>query len=509
MPQWIPKIPVTVNLRRLFPAASFVGCGDIRTLFATDKSFECRPKSVFAVIRGNKSDGHQYISDAVARGATALLVDHPQATANIAQCIVPDVRRAYAELCAALMAHPARHLEITGVTGTNGKTTITWLIRSILQAAGKQTGLLGTIEYHDGLTCEKSNLTTPDPKSLSQWLCAMVTMGTTHAAMELSSHALDQRRAAGTLLDAAIVSNITQDHFDYHRDFAAYRASKLHIFEQLKETGAAIINVDDAGSRSCLEVAPANRLTYGLEQPADFSATILEETLSGSRFEMQTKTGSQTIRTQLIGRHNVSNCLAAAAVASHMGIAADGIATGIEALKSVPGRMEQIDAGQPFHVFVDFAHTEDALRRCVRFLRRLTPGRVLCVFGAGGDRDRAKRPRLANAASEADIAVVTSDNPRTEDPQSIINDIIPGFAGAARLPHVDADRESAICWALRQAEPGDAVLIAGKGHETEQIIGTERLHFDDREVVRHHLANRNFVLPSPHNLRALQTQVPV
>lgn len=487
MSQSISQMPVAVNLRRLFPAASFVGCADIRTLFATDRSFECRPRAVFAVIRGSRADGHQFITDAISRGAAALLVDHPLANATVPQCVVPDVRRAYAELCMALMGHPSRRLALTGVTGTNGKTTISWLIRAILRAAGKQAGLLGTIEYHDGVTCEKSSLTTPDPRSLAHWLNSMVSLGTTHAAMELSSHALDQRRAAGTLLDAAIVSNITQDHFDYHENFADYRASKLHIFDYLKPAGTAIVNLDDAGSRSCVEEAPKRCLTYSLEQPADFTATILEETLAGSRFMMMTERGSQMIRTHLIGRHNVANCLAAAAAATHVGISHAHIAAGIESLASVPGRMENIDCGQPFHVFVDFAHTEDALRRCVRFLRKLTPGRVLCMFGAGGDRDRAKRPRMAQAAAEADLAVVTSDNPRTEDPQRIIDDILPGFIGTDREPHVEADREEAIAWTLRQAQPGDAVLIAGKGHETEQIIGTERHHFDDREIVREQL----------------------
>lgn len=509
MTQWVPQVPVAVNLRRLFPKASFVGCADICTLFATDKSSECRPQSLFAVIRGTRADGHEYISDAIQRGATALLVDHPQASAPVPQCIVPDVRRAYAELCAALMAHPARHLHLAGVTGTNGKTTTTWLIRSILQAAGKQTGLLGTIEYHDGLSGQRSNLTTPDPRLLAHWLAAMAACDTTHAALELSSHALDQRRTAGTLLDAVIIGNITQDHFDYHRNFQTYRQSKLRIFDYLKPAGVAIINVDDSGSRSCLEEAPKRVVTCGLERPADVSATILEETLGGSRFLLTTDRGSQVVCTPLIGRHNVSNCLAAAAATLHAGASLAEIAHGIEALESVPGRMEAVECGQPFHVFVDYAHTEDALRRCVRFLRRLSPGRVLCVFGAGGDRDRSKRPLLAGAAAEADIAIVTSDNPRSEDPQRIIQDILAGFSGAAPPPHVEADREQAIHWALAQARPGDAVLIAGKGHETEQIIGTERHHFDDREVVRHSLGAGKFVLPSPHNQRAIQNAASV
>lgn len=482
--QWVPHVPVPVNLRRLFPRASFVGCGDIHTTHVTDKSGECRAGSLFAAIRGTTTDGHAYIGQAIQRGAGALLVDRPLADVALDQCIVPDVRRAYAELCSAVMAYPSRHLGLAGVTGTNGKTTTAWLVRSILQAASHQTGLLGTIEYSDGVGRETSSLTTPDPAGLARRLAAMVSAGTTHAAMELSSHALDQRRAAGTLLDAAVITNITQDHFDYHHNFTAYRRSKLRIFDYLKAAGLAIVNVDDAGSRSCLEDAPKRVTTYGLDHPADVSAQILASSLYGSRFRLLAHAESVIVETGLAGRHNVSNCLAAATVAMHFGIDLATIARGIESLAAVPGRLEQIDCGQPFPVFVDYAHTEDALRNCLASLRPLTAGRIICVFGAGGDRDKLKRPLLGRAADEADLPVVTSDNPRSEDPAKIVNDILSGFTGSRRQPYVEIDRERAIRWAIQHAGPADSVLIAGKGHETEQIIGKQRLHFDDREVAR-------------------------
>lgn len=481
--QWVPHVPVAVNLRRLFPRASFVGCGDIHTADVTDRSSLCRPNSLFAVIRGSAADGHAFIRDAIAHGATALLVDRPQADVAVPQCVVPDVRRAYAELCSALMAHPARHLGLAGVTGTNGKTTTTWLIRSILQAAACQTGLLGTIEYSDGIDREPSSLTTPDPAGLARRLATMVSRKTTHAAMELSSHALDQRRAAGTLLDAAVITNITQDHFDYHQNFTAYRHSKLRIFEYLKPAGLAVVNVDDAGSRSCVADAPKRVLTYGLDEPADVSAEVLAASLYGSQFRLTIGADSIAVETRLVGRHNIANCLAAAAVAAHFGIDLATIARGIRSLTAVPGRLELVDAGQPFPVFVDYAHTEDALRNCLASLRPLTRGRVICVFGAGGDRDKLKRPLLGRAASEADLPVVTSDNPRSETPDSIIADILCGFTGR-RQPYLEVDRERAIRWAIQHAGSGDTVLIAGKGHETEQIIGSQRLHFDDREVAR-------------------------
>lgn len=481
-------VPVPVNLRRLFPQASFVGCCDLRVTNATEHSRECTPGALFAVIRGTKADGHHYVCEALERGAKALLVDHPLADAAVPQCIVSDVRRAYAELCQSLMAQPANHLTLAGVTGTNGKTTTTWLIRSILQAGGHPTGVLGTIEYHDGSESERSRLTTPDSAALARWLAMMVSRGTTHAAMELSSHALEQRRAAGTLLDAALITNITQDHFDYHRDFGAYRSSKLKIFEALKPGALAVVNVDDAGSRSCLTDAPLRTRTYGIDQPADITAEILEATLRGTTFRLNLGHERLTVRTRLIGRHNVSNCLAAAAAAAHLGATPDEIAKGIAALACVPGRMERVEGGQPFDVFVDYAHTEDALRHALRALRPLTAGRILCVFGAGGDRDKSKRPLLGRAAAEADLPVVTSDNSRSEDPHSIVEDILRGFEGQRRTPFVEIDRERAIRWALQHAGPGDTVLIAGKGHETEQITGAQRRHFDDREVAREYLS---------------------
>jgi UDP-N-acetylmuramoyl-L-alanyl-D-glutamate--2,6-diaminopimelate ligase len=473
-----------VTLRQLFPVASFVGCVDVRVSSATDRADECRSGCLFAVIRGHRVDGHAFVSDAIRRGAAALLVDHPLPDVPLPQCVVRNVRRAYGELCSALHGFPSRRLAVAGVTGTNGKTTITWMIRSIVQAGGCRCGVLGTIEYSDGLRTESSRLTTPDPRSLATWLASMIAAGTTHAAMELSSHALDQHRAAGTLIDAAVITNITQDHFDYHHTFDAYRASKLRIMDYLKPAGLAVINVDDPGSASCLGDAIKRTLTYGIEQPADVSATILDESLQGTRFTLRLRTESIELRTPLVGRHNVSNALAAAAVANHFGIGLPDVAHGIASLHAVPGRMERVSVGQPFEVFVDYAHTDDALRRALTALRKLTPGRLLVVFGAGGDRDRTKRPKLGQVSALADVAIVTSDNPRSEDPELIIQDILAGCRSHTVPPHVDPDRQRAIRWALEQATAGDCVLIAGKGHETEQIVGATRHHFDDREVVR-------------------------
>ncbi len=486
MSHGLATLPINVNLRRIFPSASFVGCGDFVVSHVTDRAADCETGSLFAVIRGVHVDGHSFIPEALAAGALCLLVERPLADVAAKQCVVPDVRRAYAELCSAIHGYPSRRLALAGVTGTNGKTTISWMIRAICQAAQKQTGLLGTVEYSDGAYDEPASLTTPCSATLSAWLGSMVRRETTHAAIELSSHALDQRRCAGTLLDCAILSNITQDHFDYHGTFEAYRAAKLRILNLLKPAGLAILNMDDAGSRSCLEEAPRRVLTYGLEQPADLSATILDESLFGTRFRVSYGASNQIMQTRLPGRHNVSNALAAIAAGLHFGFDLETIATGLGRLDSVPGRVEAIDCGQPYHVFVDYAHTDDALARCLRFLRSHCDGRIHCVFGAGGDRDRTKRPLLGKAALLADRVIITSDNPRSESPEQIIRDILTGMSDPTSA-HIEPDRRAAITFALSRARPGDCVLIAGKGHETTQIIGAERQSFDDREVVRDYL----------------------
>lgn len=485
-----------VSLRRLFPSASFVGCADVRVAAATESSRECDSETLFAAIPGTQTDGSLYADEAVAKGACAILVNRPLANVAVPQCIVRDVRRAFATLCEALEGNPSRHLGVAGVTGTNGKTTTTFLIRSILQEAGHRTGLLGTVEYSDGQLTLNSPLTTPDSRTLTQWMGRMTRIGTTHTTLELSSHALDQGRAAATLLDAVCVTNITQDHFDYHHNFESYIESKSRILEQCKPGCRVVLNVDDPGAMKLRARVPesAGTVTFGIEHMADVMAVIHKETLNGSRFTLRINGEEAEVTTQLVGRHNISNCLAAAAAVGKFEVPIETIANGITALAAVPGRLESIETDRGVHVFVDYAHTDDALRRCVRFLKQLTPGRLYCVFGAGGDRDKTKRSLLGQAAAEADVAVVTSDNPRSEDPKTIIQDIIAGVTGSTFL-HVEPDREQSIHWALDHAGPGDCVLVAGKGHETEQIIGNQRLRFDDREVIRDHLQ------PAPHFIR--------
>lgn len=482
----VPTFPAAASLRRLFPQASFVGCANICATDAFDDSREVRPESLFAVIHGTKADGCQFVRDAIAHGATSLLVDRPLADVSIPQCIVSDVRSAYSRLCEALAGDPSRRLDVAGITGTNGKTTTTWLIRSFLAKAGQRCGVLGTVEYSDGVTTEASSLTTPAPRPLAHWLGRMAANGTRRAAIELSSHALDQRRAAGIELEAAVITNITQDHFDYHHGYEPYREAKSRILELVRPGGLIALNMDDPGSWSLRDRVhdSVSSVSFGLKPSADVSAQVLEESLAGTRFRLSIHGQSLECSTHMIGRHNISNCLAAAGVGSHLCLSLEEIVQGIEQFHGVPGRLERIRCGQPFEVFVDYAHTDDALRRCLQCLRGITPGRVICVFGAGGDRDRAKRPLLGRASLLADTAIVTSDNPRSEDPTQIIDQIVAGMSDSLKEPIVEPDRAAAIEAALRMAQPGDSVLIAGKGHECEQIIGARRLPFDDRQVAR-------------------------
>ena len=493
MPLWLPDLPSPVSLRRLFPHASFVGCGNVIASDVTEDSRQACPNTVFAAIRGTQVDGRVFADEAVRRGSPAILTTHPLPGIAAPQCVVPDVRAAFARLCDAVHGYPARQLRISAVTGTNGKTTTASLIRSILQAAGRRCGLLGTIEYHDSQSASAAKLTTPDARTVSKWFRRMVEADCTHAAIELSSHALEQGRLRGTALSAAVVTNVTQDHFDYHATYDDYVAAKARIIEDVNSTGIVAVNRDNAGSVRIGQMAvEAGRtvVTFSLESDADLHADVLRETLDETRFRLTTVDWDVEITTSLPGRHNVLNCLGAAAACRHMGLDAESIRTGIESVPLVPGRLQRVDHGQPFHTFIDYAHTDDALSRVVDCLQTLTSGRLICVFGAGGDRDQSKRPLLAKAATHADFAIVTSDNPRTESPQSIIEDILSGFPVGFTQFHIEPDRRLAIDFALAEAQPGDCVLIAGKGHEAEQIIGTERLPFDDREVTRKLLGAR-------------------
>lgn len=481
-----------VSLRALWPTAIWCHGTDLVVTSATDHASTASSGGLFAVIRGSRDDGQRYLDQAIARGVSGLLVQQEIPGVNLPQCIVPDVRQAYATLCAALAGYPSRVVQTVGVTGTNGKTTTTWMLRAMLQAAGQRCGMLGTVIYDDGCQVEPAPLTTPNAAELQRWLSRMRDSQTGFAAIELSSHALHQDRAAGVELVAAVVTNITHDHLDYHGNYGHYVQAKQKIWSLLRADGLAIVNADDPGARLCQSTLPQRRAcwTIGLDQPADISASDLCLHLGGSEFILRTPQGIRGCRLLTPGRHNISNALAATAAALRLGLSLDEIAAGLAQFQGAPGRMETIETGQDFSVIVDYAHTDDALSRVLQSLHPVTPGRLICVFGAGGDRDRTKRPKLGQAARSADIAIVTSDNPRSENPANIIAEILTGMRDGVTEIHTEIDRYRAIEMAIFMAKPGDCVLLAGKGHEQTQVVGHDQRPFDDRVVARQILSQR-------------------
>jgi len=479
---------VALSLRALFPSASFVDCADICATSIQADSRRCQSGDLFAVISGTKESAEAYIPQALEKGVKAVLTGRPLTGFQVPQCIVADVRKAYAILCSELADRPSRYLQTVGVTGTNGKTTVSWLVRAILQKSGRQTGLLGTVEYHDSVSSRSSSLTTPDAHELVELLSEMVKQKATHAVMEVSSHALDQSRLAGTEISIGVVTNVTQDHFDYHLNLENYAACKSKIIQHVKAKGTIVLNWDDPTCRSFTSELNGTQalLTYGIENEADVTVGQLRESAAGAEFELMYQGSSVPVKTSLIGTHNVSNCLAAASVCLALGLSLVEIAEGIDSLESVPGRMEQVNCGQSFTVLVDYAHTDDALMHVIRSAKKVAKKRVLCVFGAGGDRDHSKRNLLGLAGSEADQVFITSDNPRSEDPEQIIKAIAEGCKMKGVTPELVVDRKEAIYRALAVAREGDLVLIAGKGHECEQIIGDRKIPFSDRQVVENY-----------------------
>ena len=481
-----------VSLRKLFPSASFVSCADIWVQHATDDSRRCRPGSLFSAIEGTKQAGVSYIPEAQSNGATAFLVNRPRPDVTMPQCVVPDVRKAYAQLCSALNGHPSRQLSLIGVTGTNGKTSVSWMTRAICEAAAHKTGLIGTIQNFDGAETTPATLTTPDPAAFQGLLRRMVRNGCEFAVTEVSSHALDQHRIAGSQFRAVAVTNVTHDHLDYHRTFEAYIAAKSRILEHCSSSATVVINLDNEGSCQIGERVSSrqNLLTVSLETPsADLYAEIIDESFERTRFILHYAGDTIPIESQLLGRHNLINCLTAAALAFACGISLEAVITGIQRLDTIPGRMQKVPTDEGPNVVVDYAHTPDAIANAIAALQPVTSGRLFCLFGAGGDRDRSKRPLMGRAAAEADVVVLTSDNPRSEDPHQIMEEIAAGLYEADADPevHQAPSRELAIQWALQQAVPGDTILIAGKGHEKVQIYGSEEIPFDDVAIVRQHL----------------------
>ncbi len=473
-----------IRLRALLPDAQFHGADDILVARCACDSRRIERGSLFAALRGTRHDGHDFIPEAIARGCSAILAGRRLPGLLLPVCRVRDTRAAYSRLCQAMAGDPSRQLKVIGITGTNGKTTTSCLIASILTAAGYCVGLLGTLGCCDGRTVTRTTHTTPPADELAPTLARMVRNGCSYAVMEVSSHALDQSRVAGIAFDAVCVTNVRRDHLDYHRSLGSYRQAKARLLDHLSNVGFAVLNADDPVVMSYLSRIDGPVLTVGMNPGAEITATLLERAPSEQTMLLVAGDEAIPVRTRMIGVHHAYNCLIAAAVGLAYGIDLPTVVRGLEAVDYVPGRLERIECGQPFGVFVDYAHTPDALAGSLQTLREVVEGRLICVFGAGGDRDQGKRPLMGRAVEAGvDLAVITNDNPRSEHPLSILQDLLSGMRRPDEA-EVIPDRGEAIAWALSQAEAGDCVLIAGKGHETEQIVGHHRVAFDDREVAR-------------------------
>ncbi len=481
-------------------------------------SRQAGPGSFFFAIRGEKTDGNRFVFDAIERGARAIASELPRpwnphwgvmyanelargivaprdVPDNVEWIQVADARKALAMAAAIFYQRPAQALKLVGVTGTNGKTTTTYLIDSIVRAGGHEPGLFGTIAYRTPRSSRMATTTTPESLDLQGFLAEVRDAGGTHAVLEVSSHALAMDRVWGCPFAVAVFTNLTRDHLDFHKTFEDYFAAKRRLFEGTGCSAPAVgvVNTDDPyGPR--LAALAARTLTYGLKNDADVTAKRFALSFSGLEFVAQTPAGKIEVRSRLVGRINVYNILAAIGAALGLGIEREAIEAGIRQLESVPGRFERIDLGQPYLVVVDYAHTDDALRNLLATARELNPsGRIITLFGCGGDRDRAKRPLMGEAAGRAsDVVVLTSDNPRSEDPLRTINDALVGLQKANAKYLVEPDRAAAIERALDQARPGDIVLLAGKGHETYQVLRDRTIDFDDREVARQVLRQRGF-----------------
>lgn len=451
------------------------------------RSSKVRPGDVFFCVPGFVHDGHDFASDAVSHGAAALVVSRPLAdVTEVPQVVVGDVRVALANAAAEWYGRPSEHLEIVGITGTNGKTTTAYLVDGILRAAGRETGLIGTVETRVGGRHLPASRTTPESADLQELLADMVSAGVSAAAMEVSSHAIDLHRVDAVHFAVAAFTNLSQDHLDYHRTMEEYWSVKRRLFTH-GDVACAVINVDDAyGAPLAADVDAA--WTVGRTSTARVWATGEVLSPSSSRFTLVTPAGEAEVELPLAGDHNVSNALVAAACGLALGIDLATVVKGLRAAPQVPGRLERIDEGQPFTVLVDYAHTPDALEKAIEAVRGVTEGRVITVFGCGGDRDPEKRPLMGAVAGRmSDLVVVTSDNPRTEDPVGIILQVEDGLKAGRARHSVEVDRRHAIALAVHEARPGDAVLIAGKGHEDYQIFADRTIHFDDREVAREEL----------------------
>ena len=478
------------------PGAVLTGDPGLAVAEVTHDSRAAGPGVLFVAIRGFATDGNRFVGAARKKGAVAVCSEGPPLP-DIDWIQVKDAREALAVLSAAVLGNPADSLDLVGVTGTNGKTTTTYLIDAALRAAGETVGLVGTVEYRIGDRLIEATRTTPESSDLQDLFRQMVDAGCRRAVLEVSSHSLVLKRVHGCPFKVAVFTNLTRDHLDFHGDMDAYFVAKRLLFDTLlREDGHAIVNRDDDRAEDLIRASRGKVWTYSLSQPADLVVEELTLSLESTHVRVKTPVGPLEIRTPLIGRFNVQNLLAALGAGLALGIPEDALVRGLGSLRGVPGRLERVVAGQDFTVIVDYAHTDDALKNLLETVRELRPRRLITVFGCGGDRDRTKRPLMGAVASRlSDVVILTSDNPRSEPPEAILEEIRRGIPQSRSADvHAIVDRREAIAKALEMGREGAVVVIAGKGHESYQQIRDRAVPFDDRQVARdilHRLAAPN------------------
>jgi len=474
------------------------GSGEAEITSVAYDSRRVEENSLYVAIPGVRFDGRLFAQDAVNRGAVAVAAEDIQGLPQgVALIDVPNSRRFLAQVSAKITGYPDRDMTVIGVTGTNGKTTVTYLLESILKAAGQKTAVIGTTGFYDGEKWEKLSHTTPESTDLWNILKQIKENGAKAVAMEISSHAIAFERVWGLDVDTAIFTNLTQDHLDFHKDMENYKETKFRLFNEIKKEALTVINKDDPAGRELLErIKDRTTTSYSCDTrnapsarnarnapSADLWMEVEETNLAGSALVIHYQGLALPVFIHLPGLHNASNVAAASGAALNLGVEPESLKKGVESLVSVPGRMEPVPNDKGFFIFIDYAHTPDALNHLILAVKEFAKGRVVTLFGCGGDRDRTKRPKMGKIAAElSDYVFITSDNPRTEEPQTIIQGILMGLQTPAR--RVIVDRREAIFEAVRFLKPGDVLLVAGKGHEDYQILGTERIHFDDREVLK-------------------------
>ncbi len=454
-------------------------------------SRKVEPDFLFVCLRGEYADGHDFIPEALERGAKVLVTEEDGGgRKDLTQIIVPNSCLALAKLSDNFYEHPSGKIKVIGVIGTNGKTTVTYLSEAILKVAGFEVGLMGTINYRWGGRVLPATNTTPPSLDLQRMLSEMVKAGCQLALLEVSSPSLAQYRVEGMELDLGIFTNLTRGHLDYHGDFSRYLQSQAILFQQLgerkakKEPGLALINIDDRYGRYLRRRTPGKVFTYGLSRRADIRASRISLSLTGTSFRVDTPAGALSLQVKLIGKGNIYNALSAIGVGISQGVKLSVIKEGLEKVEGVPGRFEMVEAGQDFTVIVDYAYAPQSLKNLLKMTRKMIKGKIITVFGCGGDRDKGKRPLMGRIASRySDYSILTSDNPRSEAPGEIINQIQQGFGRRANFSVVE-DRFQAIKKALSRAKKGDLVIVAGKGHESYQVLKDTVIPFDDRDVVR-------------------------